>query len=87
MTTIIVRGIFIGFVMVLALFVGMTVPVVGHIAEWALGPGYALPEAYWGVAHDPFQILAAFVLNVVFYSLLACVVLLVKRKVAAQKIT
>ena len=87
MIMIIVKGIAIGFVVVLALFVGTVVPVVGKIAERFLGPGYALPEAYWGAAHDPFQILAAFVLNVVFYSLVACGVLIVRRKVAAQKAT
>ncbi len=85
MTMIIIKGIVIGFVVVLALFVGMTVPLVGRIAEWLLAPGYALPEAYWGAAHDPIQILAAFLLNVVFYAtLVSCVILLLKRKGAAQ---
>ena len=34
----------------------------------ALTPGFAMPEAYWGSAHDPLQFLIALTLNVAFYT-------------------
>jgi hypothetical protein len=38
-------------------------PVAGVI----LYPGYVLPKAYWGGAHDPLQILLVVALDVLFY--------------------
>ena len=44
------------------------------VSELLLAPGYALPRAYRGGAHDPVQILVAIVFNCVFYG---CVVYVV----------
>lgn len=68
---VIVKGVAIGFALVIALFVGLFIPVTRTVADWLLTPGYALPVAYWGAAHDPLQILAAILLNIAFYSFLA----------------
>jgi hypothetical protein len=56
------------FGLVVALFMVMMVPGIGRIGELLLGPGYTLPEAYWGAVHDPLQLLLAFLLNVLFYT-------------------
>lgn len=64
-----------GFGFVLLLFAVMMVPRIGRLGELLLGPGYALPEAYWGAVHDPLQLLVALVLNGLFYTVLFFVAL------------
>ena len=86
MTKRVLLSLLLGFAIVLILFVGMITPGVSRIAERLLGPGYAIPEAYWGAAHDPLQVLAAFLLNVIFYAaLIGCVLWLVKPGSARPK--
>lgn len=60
---------------VVFLFALMVVPKIGGISEALLTPGYSLPEAYWGGVHDPLQLLAAFILNVAFYAVIAAILL------------
>jgi len=55
---------------VVFLFITTFVPVVGHLGELMLGPGYVLPEYYWGAVHDPLQLLLALMLNIGFYTCL-----------------
>ena len=67
----ILRGSLWGISTVVLIFViGLSIPGVGPVADALLAPGDALPKAYWGGVHDPFQILPAVLLNVMFYSLL-----------------
>jgi hypothetical protein len=69
-----------GFGFVLFLFTVMMLPGIGRLGELLLGPGYALPEAYWGAVHDPLQLLLTFVLNVLFYAGSFLVVLWVRKR-------
>jgi len=53
--------------------IGIAVPFAGPIVEMALAPGYILPEAYWGAAHDPLQLLVANLLNIAIYAVIFAV--------------
>jgi hypothetical protein len=67
--------------LVIALFAAMFLPGVGRVAESLLGPGYALPEAYWGSVHDPIQLGIAFVLNVAFYFVAIVIAVAIWRRI------
>jgi hypothetical protein len=87
MKRIVVYGFGYGLAVVLILFMAMMLPGIGRIAESLLTPGYLIPEAYWGAAHDPVQILMAFLLNVVFYSIVMTFGLLLRQKTIFRKVS
>jgi hypothetical protein len=62
------RAAIIATIFVIAVFVAMFIPGLQAVSEWLLGPGYALPEAYWGAVHDVLQLFLVVFLDVLFYT-------------------
>lgn len=58
----------VGLILVL-IALGMVFEDLRPAVDFALSPGYVIPEAYWGGIHDPMQILAANILNLIVYTL------------------
>jgi hypothetical protein len=69
MTRILLKGLACGSAAVIILTIMLAMPGIGRVAEVLLQPGYVLPRAYWGAAHDIAQLLLVVMLAVCFYTL------------------
>lgn len=63
-------SVILGFLVTVSAFlIGFSSRSLQRVGDMLLAPGYWIPEAYWGGAHDPLQLALAVSLNIIVYAI------------------